>query len=126
MNIPETIIDWIDERISFSTLLTTSKNIHQVSDAIYFLEDFKYCKKLLIKIENNPNDFELKNRFKSVAKKLILDSIYELDKQQNECIFIHGICFPTSQKIKLPIEVQDNFNNTRLALEKILNQVIEL
>lgn len=126
---PRTITEWMDERIVFiqniisSTKEITPENKRQMSDCTVALENFKYCKKLHIEWLQNPNNDNIKRLFKNIANKLIFEAIYELDKQEYKCIYIHGLCFPTKEKDILPQENIDNIENIRVALENIFYQV---
>lgn len=132
MWIPNTIIEWLDERIVFieniisSTETINSENKNQISDCTLLSENFKYCKKLYLELLQDSNNDDVKRRFRNIANKLIFDSIYELDKQEYKCIYIHGFCFPTKEKDILPQESIDNITDIRIALEKIFYQVQNL
>lgn len=132
MWIPNTIIEWLDERIGFienilsSTQTINSENKNQISDCTLLSENFKYCKKLYLELLQDSNNDDVKRRFRNVANKLIFDTIYELDKQEYKCIYIHGFCFPTKEKDILPQEIIDNITDIRIALEKIFYQVQHL
>lgn len=126
---PVSIGGWLDERIVFieniisSNQKKTDENKMQISDCVIALQNFKYCKKLFdeLLIDSNNNDF--KKRFKNIANKLIFDTIYELDKQEYKCIYIHEFCFSTPEKEILPQEHVDNISDVRSALENIFCQV---
>lgn len=129
---PNTIIEWLDERIGFienvlsSTETINSENKNQISDFTLLSENFKYCKKLYLDLLQDSNNHDIKIRFRNIANKLIFDTIYELDKQEYKCIYVHEFCFPTKEKDILPQESIDNITDIRKALEKIFYQVQNL
>jgi hypothetical protein len=126
---PNTITEWIDERVGFieNILSATSeindKNEMQTFDSIVLLKNFRYCKKLHFMLLKDCTNKEIKMRFRNIANKLIFDTFYELDKQEYQCIHIHQICFPTKEKDILPQENIDNIAQIRVALENIFNEV---
>lgn len=129
---PSTITEWVDERIGFienilsSTKEITSENKRQISDFTFAVENFKYCKKLHLELLKDSNNDDVKRRFRNIANKLIFDTVYELDKQEYKCIYIHEFCFPTKEKDILPQESIDNIAKVRKALESIFYQVQQL
>lgn len=131
---PNTIIEWIEERISFMENFIFNSSIkeipydnsNQIRDFTLQLENFKYCKKLYFELLENSNEYDIKKRFKNISNKLIFDTIYSLDKVEFKCIYIHEFCFPTKEKDILPQESIDNISKNRLALEKIFYQVQQL
>ena len=129
---PNTIIEWIDERIVFIennlSLIKeiNSENQRQISDFTLGLENFKYCKKLYLELLQDSNNDDVKRRFRNIANKLIFEIVYELDKQEYKRIYIHGFSFPTKEKDILPQQIIDNIAKWRTALEKIFYQVQEL
>jgi len=129
---PNTITEWMDERIGFienilsSTKEINTENIRQISDCTLSLENFKYCKKLYFELLQDSKNNEVKRRFTNIANKLIFDTVYDLDKQEYKCIYIHEFCFPTRKKHILPQEIIDNIAQIRVALENIFYQVQQL
>lgn len=131
---PNTIIEWIEERISFMENFIFNSSIkeipydnsNQIRDFTIQLENFKYCKKLYFELLENSNEYDIKKRFKNISNKLIFDTIYSLDKVEFKCIYINEFCFPTKEKDILPQESIDNISKNRLALEKIFCQVQQL
>lgn len=129
---PSTITEWMDERIGFieNILLSTKeiddKNKQQISDCSLVLENFKYCKKLYLELLQDSNNTDIKRRFRNIANKLIFDTVYELDKQEYKCIYIHKFCFPTKEKDILTKGNIDNISEIRTSLENIFKQVQKL
>lgn len=129
---PSIITEWIDERIIFiqNTLSSTKKinaeNQKQISNFAIAVENFKYCKKLYLELCQDSNNDDVKKRFKNIANKLIFETIYELDKVEYHCIYIHGVSFPSKEKVVLPQENIDNILKTRISLENIFYQVQKL
>ena len=129
---PNTINEWLDERIGFienilsSTKEITTENKKQISDCTLAVENFKYCKKLYLELLEDSDNSEVEKRFRIIAHKLIFDTFYELDRQEYKCTYIHGFCFPTKEKNILPQENIDNISNIRKALENIFYQVQQL
>lgn len=130
--IPNTIIEWLDERIVFIENILSynqkinSENKKHISDCILASENFKYCKRLYLELLQHSNNDDTKRRFRNIANKLIFDTIYELDKQEYKCIYIHEFCFPTKEKDILPQEIIDNITDIRIGLEKIFYEVQHL
>ena len=129
---PNTISEWLDERMDFikNTLSSinkiSAKNIRQMSDYTLAIQNFEYCKKLHLEFLQDSNNNDVKKCFQNIANKLILDTVYELDKQEYKCVYIHGCCFPTKDKDILPQESIDNITKMRVALENIFCQVQQL
>jgi hypothetical protein len=126
---PSTITEWLDERIEFTQRFANSKVIinnqqaKTVSDFILANQNFTYC----LKLYNEINNAENLRLFKELALKLLFDILYDFNKQENKCITIHGISFPTNEKNDfLPQEFWDNQNKLRDALKNIYNQIIAM
>lgn len=129
---PNTIAEWLDERIGFienilsSNKEITNENTKMISNFTLARENFKYCKKLYLELLQDLNNNDVKRRFQNIANKLIFDTVYELDKQEYKCIYVHEFCFPTKEKNILPQENIDNIAQIRVALENIFYQVRQL
>ena len=127
---PSTIKEWLEERIEFTnTILNSEKVINNnqqaqmLSDFTIANQNFTYCLKLY---DERSNDENLR-LFKNLALKLLFDISYEFDKQENKCVTIHGITFPTNEKSdSLPQRFWDNQKKWRDALSNIYNQIIEI
>jgi hypothetical protein len=127
---PITIKEWLDERIEFTnTILNSVKVINNnqqaqmLSDFTIANQNFTYC----LKLYNEINDSESLRLFKNLALKLLFDMSYGFDKQENKCITINGITFPTSKKIDcLPQKFWDIQKKWRDAMNNIYNQIVYL
>lgn len=128
MQTPNSMMELLDERIKFcqnyidgTRNLTT--NNETVSEFTKALVDFKYCKKLLIKVKDNPLDNELKVKFKKLATKIVADLYYTVETQEYESISICGITFLTKTKSYLPQEQKDNLAELKTAFGKIFKEI---
>lgn len=123
---------WLDERIEFinnflsSTKNITDQNASTISKFSIVLENFKYCKILHTELLNDPNNADVKTRFRKIALNLIFDAIHELDKQEYKCIYLHGYAYPSTEKEILPAQIIDNISKIRIALTGIYDKVVEL
>ena len=125
MFVPNTIEELLDERIQFCrSFLESAKNNDQVvSDFQKALTDFEYCKKLLVHLQDNPDDIRAKSRFKPLAYRIIFDISHTIKTQTNRCICLHGTIWPIDEESYLPQEVKDNLNDLSKALEHIFEEV---
>lgn len=127
---PSTIKEWLDERIKFTNniansikIIDDSQKAKMLSDFVIANNNFTYC----LKLYNERSEVRNMKLFKSLALKLLFDTLYEFDKQENKCVNIQGISFPTNEKNDfLTQEFWDNQKKWRDALGNIYNQVIEL
>ena len=122
MFIPNTISEWLEERISFIENLIKVQSNASLRNQVA-LHDFKYCKSLYIELCKNPNDNSTKEKFKNVANKLIFDILYEIDKQEYECRYIGGIMFPSKTKALLPQQVSDELTALRKAMSLLFDEI---
>lgn len=132
MKLPNTIIEWIDERIRFIKTITPliekawPGNALQISEFNIAGENYKYCKQLYQDLQQHPDSADIKKRFKNIAGKLIFDTLYELDKQEYRCVSISGMCFPTAEKQILPQRVIDDIAEVRMSMSNIFRQVQDM
>lgn len=129
---PNTINEWLKERIEFTNTILNSEGLRMidnnekaqmVSDFTLANQNYTYC----LKLYNERSDAENLRLFKSLALKLLFSMLYSFDTQENKCVTIHGILFPTNEKNDfLPKEFWDSQNKYRDALKNIYNQINEL
>jgi len=93
---PNTINEWLDERIGFienilsSTKEITTENKKQISDCTLAVENFKYCKKLYLELLEDSDNSDVEKRFRIIAHKLIFDTFYELVSNKRKKYFATG------------------------------------
>ena len=127
---PKTIDEWLDERISFtksiidSTTFIDNLNSQMMSDFTLSNANFKYCKELYEQHKAEKDNDEVKKLFKNIARKLLIETILELDKQEYVCTKIEGKICVTMDKSKLPQQTIDNIQKIRMSLEEIYNKII--
>ena len=126
MKPPTTLKELLEERILFCERYLNSKYPQQQSDFTKALVDFKYCQRLYNDFLQSPSDLLTKTRYKNIAIKIIMDLNFGMDKQEYECISLHGVLFPTKTKSYLPQETKDNIQQYRAFLETIFNEVMAL
>lgn len=117
----ELFLNFLDERINFiQKLLKEKSNKENEYFKICFLNltDLYYCKCCYSLLLNTNNEY-LKGYTKQVAKRFILNCIYELNKQDFKCVTIHGISFPTKEKEDLPNNVILGIEESRKYLKRI-------
>lgn len=128
MFVPDTIEELLDERIRFCrSFLDSVKDDHQVVSGFQkALTDFEYCKKLLVHLKANPGDERAKSRFKPLAYRIIFEISHTIKKQLNECIYLHGVVWPTEKESYTPQETKDDLADLTKALEKIFEEVRDM
>lgn len=132
---PLTFTDVLEERISYcESFLSRANNAkkknsleNQISSFNASLENFKYCKYLLVQMENNPNDKEVKKKFKNRSLMLLKDLMQTVAAQLGSKQKMNGVSINIKKIDKaMPHKVVDELSDLSQQLKKIESDVKKL